>query len=207
MLSAKYVAKDLEEENPLSNSSKWMTMVVVQLQPIAPCSSEKAAVDPALEAFEAIVRDVMAEHGGKMASVGQDTLATVFSGNGDNIPDVWQGVRAAFAVMEKLGDQNRRRSSQDQLPIRVGIGVHSGPAPANAPTEQLSAVPQEVSKAEGLSVLNRQSPFPAIFISKNALKRLDDNRGYHIHPLGEAPVHNQHERMPVFAMMYASQSA
>lgn len=184
-----------------------MTTVVVHMQPMAPCSSESPATDPVLEKFESIVENVMADYGATTETLGQDTLAGVFRNTGDKVQDAWQGIQAAFAVLEKLGEQNRRRKSQNQFPIRVGIGVHSGPAPPGMQTERFAALTQNVSKAEGLSILNRQTPFPAIFISKNTLKRLDGGRGYHIQPLGEAPLHNQSEPMPVYAMMYALQSA
>jgi len=205
MLSTTCAETDLGEEKAPSSGKKWMTAVVVHMQPIAPYATESPAVNPVLRSFKAIVRDVMADHGALTEALGQATLGSVFHATGDNVQDVWHGIRAAFAVMEKLGDQNRLRSSQNRFPVRVGIGVHSGPTPRGAPTQPLSALAQNLSKAKGLSILNRQTPFPAIFISKNTLTRLDDGRGYLIQPLGEAPLQNLREAMPVYAMMYASQ--
>lgn len=207
MLSSNYTEKDVEEETPPLESRKWMTTVVVHMQPIAPYSPESPAADAVLQAFEAIVQNVMTEHGAKTEGLGQDTLAGVFRGTGENVQDAWKGIQAAFAIMEKLGEQNRQRRSQNRFPIRVGIGVHSGPSPQEAPAEHFSALTKNVSKAEGLSILNRQTPFPSIFISKNTLRRLDGGRGYHIQPLGEAALHNQGEPTPVYAMMHAIQLA
>lgn len=207
MLSAKYGKQDLKEEKPTSSRRKWMTAVVVHMQPIASYLPENPLTDQILEEFADVVQNVIADYGGTTKAVGQDTLAGVFRSAGDSVQDVSQGIQAAFAIMEKLGDRNRQRASQNHFSIRVGIGVHSGPAPPKAPAEHFSPLMQNINKAEGLSILNRQTPFPAIFISKNTLKRLDDGRGYHIQPLGEAAVHDKGDPMPVYAMMYALQPA
>lgn len=206
MLSPEYGEKDLEKKRPAA-SRKWLTALVVHMQPIAPGAAENVTADADLETFTGIVQDVVADFGGTTEALGRDTLAGIFRGDGRSMQDVWQGIHAAFAVMEKLADQNQQRRSQNRLPIRVGIGVHSEPAPPEGLTERFSAATHNIDKAEGLSILNRQTPFPAIFISKNTLKRLDSGGEYHIQPLGETPVHNQGEPMPVYAMMYALQAA
>lgn len=207
MPSTEYAENDLEEESPVSSRRKWLTVLVVHMQPITTCSAENPRADSALETFTAIVQNVVADFRGTTEMLGRDTLAGMFRGDGDSVRDVWQGIHAAFTIMEKLAEQNQRRRSQDQLPIRVGIGVHSGPTPPGAPTGTFSALTGNIDKAEGLSILNRQTPFPAIFISKNTLKRLDSGSEYHIQPLGETPLRNQGEPMPVYAMMYALQPA
>ena len=206
MLSPEYAEKDLEEENPVP-SRKWLTVIVVHMQPITTGAPENATADAALETFTGVVQDVVAAFGGTTGTLRRDTLAGIFHSDGDGMQDVWQGIHAAFAVMEKLADQNQQRRSEDQLPIRVGIGVHSRPTPPETLREPFSKVTQDIDKAKGLSILNRQTPFPAIFISKNTLKRLDSGGEYYIQPLGETPVHEQGEPMPVYAMMYALQPA
>jgi len=206
MLSMMCAEKDLEEGNATA-SGKWMTTVVVHMQPIAPSTSESPAANPVLDEFERIVRKIMDDHEATTKALGRDTLASVFRSVDDNVQDAWQGIQAAFAVMERLGDENGRRKSHNRFPIRVGIGVHSGPTPPGTRAEYISALTQNVSKAEELSILNRQTPFPAIFITKNTLKRLDGGPGYHVQPLGEAPSNDQGEWMPVYAMMHAWQPA
>ena len=136
------------------------TTLVVQIQPV-PCKGGT----PFGEAFESCfttVNRVARRYGGRVKWLDEDKIVCQFSRG----TTACQGVEAAFQVMEALTALNQNRLSLVQTPIRVGIGVNS---------RQGSACP--VAKARALSELNRQTPFPAIFVSAETMEAMKQATG------------------------------
>ena len=114
-----------------------------------------------------------------------------------------QGIHAALSLRQRLEELNRRRLAEQQVPFRIGIGVHADTfmtATVNG-SQRLLALQSSIQDAEGLSHLNWQAPFPAIFVSENALQGLGREPSYRVQNLGEASPPNQTKVLTVYALM------
>jgi class 3 adenylate cyclase len=77
--------------------------------------------------FERMSR-VIADHSGHVAKFAGDGIMALF---GALEPNPWQAsdaVRAALAMRAALADYNRELGSRGLEPLRLGIGIHCGPA-------------------------------------------------------------------------------
>lgn len=73
---------------------------------------------------------VVEQHRGQVAKFIGDGMMAVF---GAHAPNPWQvndAVHAALAMQQALADHNAARAAADGPPLRVGIGIHTGPAVA-----------------------------------------------------------------------------
>ncbi|HSP99489.1 MAG TPA: adenylate/guanylate cyclase domain-containing protein [Candidatus Dormibacteraeota bacterium] len=89
------------------------------------------------EALVALLNDyfgrmsrVVEQHRGQVSKFIGDGMMAVF---GAHAPNPWQvndAVHAALAMQQALADHNAARAAAGGPPLRVGIGVHTGPAVA-----------------------------------------------------------------------------
>jgi hypothetical protein len=90
------------------------------------------------------------------------------------------------------------------LPLRVGIGLDSGFMPVERqrlPAGITRTLARHISQAKELSDLNRQTPFPAIFVSSGIVDGLARQNGYIVQNLGSVPVANRCEPLAVYAVL------
>ncbi|MBI9097123.1 MAG: adenylate/guanylate cyclase domain-containing protein [Spirochaetaceae bacterium] len=71
--------------------------------------------------------DVIIENNGIIDKFMGDGILAVFGVPVSSKDHAESGIKAALAMTEKLIAQNRERSKQGLFPIKIGIGVHTGP--------------------------------------------------------------------------------
>lgn len=177
-----------------------VTFLFIRLNEIPGSEPDDAAGQHELHGYQRVIEEVGGEFQGITRMIGNDAALLLFASCRENAP-ARQGVHAAVALRRRLEALNRERLKAQQIPFRIGIGVHSNTLSPAEEKERLVALHQCIQEAEGLSLLNRQAPFPAIFVSKGTVQGLEDSNGYYIQNLGEAFAPNYAKVLTVYAVM------
>ncbi|MFW6184767.1 MAG: hypothetical protein ACOC8X_13285, partial [Chloroflexota bacterium] len=157
--------------------------------------------------YKEVVLGRVASHGGHLLAEAADTVLALFAGRHEE-PAVEASITTAASIMEQIAVMNKQRLAQDLVPFRIGIGIDAGIVPAgsqSAPDTINSALERHIRLARGLSDLNQQTPFPAIFISENMAAGLHERNGYHIQNLGDVFLDRQQKPIKVYALLHNSQ--
>lgn len=107
-------------------------------------------------------------------------------------------------MLDYLEEFNRQRSEQNEEPLRIGIGVNTGPVVAGTvgSEERLeyTILGDTVNVAQRLSDLNKEYPNYNVFISAETFHRLGkDLRDSAMH-LGEISVKGRAASVDVYAL-------
>ena len=185
---------------------KWVTTLFVQFNLVGNQCEHTVSVREALDAYHAVIRQVIERHAGLLIASANDAVLALFENAEPADDHTHIGVSAAVATMEELAALNKQRLEQNLIPFRVGIGLDTGCIAADkirCHPFMATALEEHIHKAKGLSRLNQQAPFPAIFISRNTLDGLHSRNGYHVQNLGETFVPNLPVPVSVYALMRA----
>jgi len=111
---------------------------------------------------------------------------------------------AGLAMLDYLAEFNRQRREQNEKPLRIGIGVNTGPVVAGTvgSEERLeyTILGDTVNVAQRLSDLNKEYPNYNVFISAETFHRLGkDLRDSAMH-LGEISVKGRAASVDVYAL-------
>ncbi|SFR54628.1 Signal transduction histidine kinase [Robiginitalea myxolifaciens] len=124
-----------------------------------------------------------------------DGIMALFPNNGEDILD------AAIAMQREVDAYNVRRSSDGYEPIRVGIGLHTGPLVMGIigdvhrnDTAIIADTVNTASRMEGVSKY-----FDArIILSEDTLAQLPEKSAYGIRPLGRVQVKGKDHPLQIF---------
>ncbi len=128
-------------------------------------------------------------HGGHVLQAQPNELQAIFYSERHNGQHATKAITAALAMMEQINVINQHRhpdDAADAAPLRISIGVDTGPVTIH--TEMLNthitANGKSLQIASQLRELNKQAPFPTIFISAQTYQYLPDSTAWHIENLG-----------------------
>lgn len=181
--------------------SQVVTFLFVRLNEIPGSEPDHGERARALAAYQCVIEEVGNEFQGITRMLSSDAALLLFASCPNHNTSSRQGVHAAVALRARLEALNRERLEAHKVPFRIGIGVHSNILSSSPERERLVSLHESIQEAEGLSLLNRQAPFPAIFVSKGTLQGLGGSNGYNVQNLGEAFAPNQTKVLTVYAVM------
>jgi adenylate cyclase len=75
-----------------------------------------------------VVSTAVRQHGGHVTSIAGDGVMSVFGVGGDPVSATREAFRAAREVWEGLDSLNLELAPELESPLRIGIGLHTGPA-------------------------------------------------------------------------------
>jgi len=148
------------------------------------------------EALVALLNDyfsrmsrVVEQHRGQVSKFIGDGLMAVF---GAHAPNPWQvndAVHAALGMQDALAEHNRARAERGGPPLRVGIGIHTGPAVAGVLGSQelmeFTVIGGTVNLASRVESLTRTHD-AAILVTDAVRTRLDPR--FRLRPMPPTPV-------------------
>lgn len=112
-----------------------------------------------LRAFHAIVEDAVFNHGGTLDKYIGDGLMATFGTPEPGPQDATSAIAATRQTLRELARWNRQRLAEGHRPIRIGVGLHFGPATlGDVGTEQrfeLTVVGDTVNVASRIEQLSR----------------------------------------------------
>lgn len=183
--------------------NELITFLFVRLNEIPGSEAEETALADELAGYREIIEAVGGEFQAITRLLNASTALLLFRCTPGTETPSRKGIQAAVTLRRRLEALNRQRLAAEAIPFRIGIGVHSDSLSLSLPDERqrLRILQASVRDAEGLCLLNRQAPFPAIFVSRKALQGLGGNNGYNVQNLGEAFVPNQSKALTVYALM------
>lgn len=183
-------------------SRRWIVILFVQIH----TSSGHNDVDTeahALRQYQQQVEQQISACGGYIIGEGENmTLAMFSSDTAESV--VQSSIDTAVKLMNRLAAQNKQRLAQDLIPFRIGMGLDSNAVSICSQTAQIetwSGLEACIRQARSLCDLNRQTPFPAIFISQNTAAWLNGQQRYTIQNLGDVTVQRTGEPLAVYALM------
>jgi adenylate cyclase len=205
-------------EHAMSLGGKLVTLTILAADLRGFTSmSEKLAPDEVvaqLNAYHGAMVEVIDRHGGAIDKFIGDGTLVVFGlseartgGAGDAPSD--QGASAAVAcakemlvALEKL---NARRSAQGFDPLRMGIGVHTGPVVAGnigAPGRRLefTVIGDAVNTAARLEGQTKDAGTP-VLVSAEVAKRLDDASRASLKELAPVSIRGRTAQIGVYALV------
>ena len=191
------------QQNVTGVRSQVVTFLFVRIDEIPGSEPEAKTVADELAAYRQLIEEVGNTYQGITRMLNASSALLLFPARSVAAAPSRQGIDAAVALRQRLEALNRQRLGEQRIPFRIGIGVHTDtlvPFTVNE-KQRLTALQASIQDAEGLSLLNWQAPFPAIFVSKNAFRGLGDSNGYNVQSLGEVSAPNQAKALAVFALM------
>lgn len=171
---------------------------------IAERSEPRILVRSLQEYFTAMISEVEIQHG-LVNKFGGDSILALF-GAPVYVPNHSQlAVQAAMRMLERLDGLNRARLERGEWPLRIGIGVNSGPmVVGNMGTREraeFTAIGDAVNVASRLSDMNKQVPEYSLFISQHTLDQLEWMQdGLEVKSLGAVLVKGKSEPVIVHAV-------
>ncbi len=148
-----------------------------------------------INAYLAQVSPVIRDHGGFIDRYTGDAIMALFPEQAE------ESVKASIDTLKMLSEINAVRKSQGDLPIEIGIGLHSGSLmlgivgeSERAQGDIFSDAVNLANRIEGLSKLYGAS----LVVSEETLSRLPADNTYHQRFLGKVQVKGKNEHVAVF---------
>jgi class 3 adenylate cyclase/GAF domain-containing protein len=148
-----------------------------------------------VNAYFGRVSPVIRQHDGIIVKYLGDGMMAVFPRR------VEDALNAAIAKVKQVDHFNQDRESRGEVPIRIGIGIHTGKMtlgtvgePERMQSDFLSDAVNLTARLEGLTKLYGAS----IVISQEALNRIEDPLGYQFRFLDRVQVKGRHGAVAVF---------
>jgi adenylate cyclase len=162
------------------------------------------AVVAFLNAYHEAMVEVVFRHEGTLDKFMGDGLMAYFGAPLEQPDHAHRAVRCALGMLDSVAAMNERRRSSGSVPIRVGVGVHSGPVIVGHIGSQrfreYAAVGDAVNLASRIESLTKQLGFP-ILCSETTRALTGDAFAWTAAPLAEvrgrsAPVQTFSPRAP-----------
>jgi len=130
-----------------------------------------------LNNYFALMMEAINDHGGTVNQMVGDGLMAIFGAPVSHVEHRERAVRAALEMMDMLAVFNREQTSQDKIPIQIGIGIASGKMIAGYTGTQHRAVytciGDTVNLASRIEDYTKQAGKP-ILISEDTKKGLPE---------------------------------
>lgn len=168
---------------------------------VAPFSAATPSDPAELELYCSLSRQTLADHGALITETGGDELHAIFQN--PQMSHAVQAVVAALDLLQRAAVFRHVRLEAGAVPLRVSVGIHTPELPANR--SSLSGVASRwtdtFSLTRCLGHLNRQTPFPAVFITGHTQRWLQLVAGWHVDYLGDVALDETGFKHPVFAVL------
>ncbi len=140
---------------------------------------------------------IIREYGGFIDKYIGDAIMALFPGPVDD------AVQAAIAMRKRLAVYNEERRANEQAPIEIGIGIHTGGLMLGTigETQRMegTVISDAVNTAARLEGLTKRYNVHLI-ISEDTLHRLADTGNYHYRILDRVQVKGRHKAVSVYAI-------
>jgi len=163
-------------------------------------------IDMLNEYFQGIVA-VIREHNGVVNKFIGDAVLAFFGVLPENTPpeqSARDAVAAALGMLDYVATINRRRLAQGELPIRLGIGVNTGPVVAGILGSEVrfeyAILGDTVNVAQRLSDLNKVFPDYDLFIHDTTWLRLGPTPSVEADHLGDVEVKGRVQPVNTYAV-------
>lgn len=212
-LFGRYVGDDIAKrilsgEVSLGGERIWATVLFADIRGFSDHSAKASLLDliDDMNEYYSLMQLEVERHNGVINKFGGDSILALFGAPLPSPEHARDAVKAALAMMDQLAVLNGHRIARGELPIRVGIGVHTGEmVVGNLGSErrrEYTVLGDSVNTAKRLSDLNKESPFRTVFISGSTLNELGISRDWQVDDLGTVRVKGKLEQVPVYAIMH-----
>ena len=211
-LLGRYVGKNIAREllgghADLGGQRVWATVLFSDIRDFTTFTESKdlnSLMDELNEYYEEM-QDVINEYGGVINKFGGDSILALFGAPTPQADHAQQSIRAAVAMMHRLGFLNQRRASRGLAPFNIGIGICTGEMVAgnlgSTERREFTVLGDTVNTASRLSDLNKETPFRSIFVSETVMNEAHDFQGWEADNMGPVFVKGKIEPVTVFALM------
>ncbi len=202
-LAENAVRPHAELPDPATASQQWIAILFIEIHVSSNDYEIKSEdVAQAFAHYIQLAKQQINASNGYIVGEGEHIVLAMFRDH--TAEDVIRaGTEAAVTLMNLLTSQNKKRLAQDLVPFRIGIGLDSNAISVTPNSPEISNIGLEacIRQARNLCDLNRQTPFPAIFISQNTASRLNGRRFYTVQDLGDVTIQRTGETLAVYALM------
>jgi class 3 adenylate cyclase len=192
-------------ENPLAlvtePRSLDVTVVVTDLRGF---TSLAEAMTPAevlqfLNRIQGALAEAVREHGGTVDKFLGDGMLAVFGAPEPQADHAQRAIRAAESMRRALAEFNRERSGEGQPAVRMGIGIHSGPAVVGCIGSGLrlefTVIGDTVNTASRLEALTKEKGAD-VLLSGETLRRA----GLDARSVGDTAIRGKKDPLPLYAL-------
>jgi signal transduction histidine kinase/CheY-like chemotaxis protein/class 3 adenylate cyclase/ligand-binding sensor domain-containing protein len=141
------------------------------------------------------VGPIVKQHHGMINQYLGDTIMMLYMDKPDD------GVKAGIAIQHMIRDFNAKLESRSRKPIRLGIGLHSGPLImgiiGDAGRNDAAVISDTVNTASRMEGLTKHFNVNFI-ISHDTLQKMDDPGGFHLRYLGKVQAKGKHTSLDVY---------
>jgi len=143
--------------------------------------------------------------GGIVHKLGGDSIMALFGAPAADPHSAQTALRAALRMRARLAALNERRRARGDVPLRIGIGINTGPVVAGGVGSEdrleYTVLGDAVNVAARLESLTKDFPEYDILISDSTLYALSDRDQMETVDLGEVKVKGKTETVRVLAVL------
>jgi len=148
-----------------------------------------------INAYNLRMGPVIQENGGFVNQYLGDAIMALFPTQPED------ALKSAIAIQKKLESYNNERREKGRLPIRIGIGLHTGPLIMGITGDDLrmdaaiiSDTVNSASRVESLSKYYGAN----ILLSEDSIKELEDPAAFHFRYLGKVQVKGKNNSLKIY---------
>ncbi|MCM8769131.1 MAG: adenylate/guanylate cyclase domain-containing protein [Candidatus Omnitrophica bacterium] len=189
-------------EIPLGGERRLLTILFADVRGFTSLA-EKISPEEAVELLNrlfAVLEEVIFSHGGTLDKFIGDAVMAIYGAPIDQIDHAQQAVLSAVEMINKLKEE------KDQLQVRIGIGIHTGPAVVgnigSLRRMDYTAIGDAVNLAARIQDL---APAGEIFISEDTYTRVKEIVNCQL--IGTVQVKGRKEAVRVYRVMVNQDSA
>lgn len=148
-----------------------------------------------VNAFHGRMGPFVEQYGGFINQYLGDAIMALFTQNPAN------ALHAAIAMQQALQTYNYERSHKNRIPIRMGIGIHTGPLIMGIIGDQhrldAATIADSVNTSSRIESLTKHYGV-SILLSEESLKKIDNPAQFKLRYLGKVQVKGKHEPIGVY---------